>query len=152
MKMKWNHNQSIRLSRAAVYLCMGLWVAVCGTAPWLLPLALRLWAPALLFRRACFLMSLYALAVPAAIALWELHCLLQNIGAAKVFLPQNVKLLRGLSWCCFLAALLSGVSAFYWLPFLAVAGAAAFMGLILRVVKNVFAEAVFLKEENDYTI
>ena len=30
--------------------------------------------------------------------------------------------------------------------------AAAFVGLIVRVVKNVIAQAVHLKEENDYTI
>ena len=38
------------------------------------------------------------------------------------------------------------------MPFLIVSAAAAFVGLILRVVKNVFAEAVRLKDENDYTI
>ena len=40
----------------------------------------------------------------------------------------------------------------YYMPFLIVSAAAAFVGLILRVVKNVFAEAVRLKDENDYTI
>ena len=37
----------------------------------------------------------------------------------------------------------------------AVSGAGSyggFMSLILRVIKNVFAEALALKEENDYTI
>ena len=33
-----------------------------------------------------------------------------------------------------------------------VALAAAFFGIILRVVKNVFEQAVALQEENDYTI
>ena len=32
------------------------------------------------------------------------------------------------------------------------AAAAAFVGLMLRVVKNVFAQAVAIKAENDYTI
>ena len=41
------------------------------------------------------------------------------------------------------------VALFY---FLLVAAAAAFIGLILRVVKNVFQQAMALKEENDYTI
>jgi len=38
------------------------------------------------------------------------------------------------------------------LPFLLLAAGSGFMGLILRVVKNVFAEAIFIKEENDFTI
>ena len=32
------------------------------------------------------------------------------------------------------------------------APAAAFVGLMVRVVKNAFAQAVAIKEENDYTI
>ena len=35
---------------------------------------------------------------------------------------------------------------------LLVSAAAAFMCLILRVIKNVFQEALALKEENDFTI
>ena len=35
---------------------------------------------------------------------------------------------------------------------LLVSAAADFMGLILRVIKNVFQQAMALKEENDYTI
>ena len=30
--------------------------------------------------------------------------------------------------------------------------AAAFFGLILRVIKNVFEQAIVIKEENDFTI
>ena len=36
--------------------------------------------------------------------------------------------------------------------FLFIMVAAAFMGLILRVVKNVIESAVLIKEENDYTV
>ena len=38
------------------------------------------------------------------------------------------------------------------LIFLLICAAAAFMGLILRVVKNVFCSAIELKAENDMTI
>ena len=60
--------------------------------------------------------------------------------------------MRGLSWCCLTAGLICLISAVYYLPFLALAVMAVFMSLILRVIKNVFAEALALKEENDYTI
>ena len=48
--------------------------------------------------------------------------------------------------------LCTGADAVFSLIFLLVAAAAAFVGLILRVVKNVFEQAVTLKDENDFTI
>lgn len=91
-------------------------------------------------------------AVPAAAALYGLWRLLRNISEGEVFIPENVSILRLLSWCCIAAGLVCLFSALYYMPFLIVSAAAAFVGLILRVVKNVFAEAVRLKDENDYTI
>ena len=44
------------------------------------------------------------------------------------------------------------VSCAYYIPFFFVAIAAGFVGLIVRVIKNVFAEAIALKDENDFTI
>ena len=44
------------------------------------------------------------------------------------------------------------VSGFYYLPFFVVAACGAFMALIVRVIKNVFTEAIALKDENDFTI
>ena len=89
---------------------------------------------------------------PAAAALYGLWRLLRNISEGEVFIPENVSILRLLSWCCIAAGLVCLFSALYYMPFLIVSAAAAFVGLILRVVKNVFAEAVRLKDENDYTI
>ena len=88
----------------------------------------------------------------AAAALYGLWRLLRNISEGEVFIPENVSILRLLSWCCIAAGLVCLFSALYYMPFLIVSAAAAFVGLILRVVKNVFAEAVRLKDENDYTI
>jgi len=47
---------------------------------------------------------------------------------------------------------ISFVSVFYYFPWVFVAVAAAFMGLIVRVVKNVVAQAVALQNEVDYTV
>ena len=44
------------------------------------------------------------------------------------------------------------LSMFYYPPFGVIAFAAVFVGMIVRVVKNVMAEAVALKEEADFTI
>ncbi|NLB53899.1 MAG: DUF2975 domain-containing protein, partial [Syntrophomonadaceae bacterium] len=59
---------------------------------------------------------------------------------------------RRISWSCFLGAVIALVSVFYYNSWLFVAVAAAFMGLIVRVLKNVFAQAVELKNESDYTV
>jgi hypothetical protein len=85
-------------------------------------------------------------------ALFYLDRLLANIKKKEVFIVKNVKYLRRISWCCFVVAalLLTGAYSTFLLFLMAVA--AAFMGLILRVVKNVIEQAVIIKEENDLTI
>ncbi|MBP0977893.1 MAG: DUF2975 domain-containing protein [Oscillospiraceae bacterium] len=83
-----------------------------------------------------------------------LFMLLNNISKKKIFVPENVKNLRIISWCCFaVTALLAvwGILTFLEIIFLA-AFITGFIGLILRVVKNVFEEAVCIKEENDFTV
>lgn len=98
------------------------------------------------------LITLYC-AVPAAIvALVCLDMLLSNIIKSQPFISKNVKLLRIISYCCFAEAL---VFVYFTTlkPFaLVVVIACAFMGLILRVIKNVFEHAVEIREENDFTI
>ena len=121
-------------------------------APWLFRLLIRLRVQDLAGKFELFLVSTYTAAVPAAAALYGLWRLLRNISEGEVFIPENVSILRLLSWCCIAAGLVCLFSALYYMPFLIVSAAAAFVGLILRVVKNVFAEAVRLKDENDYTI
>ena len=95
----------------------------------------------------------YACFVPAMIALITLDFLLRNIRKDQVFLRANVKYLRIISWCCFVIAI---IMVFGW-PFISyvfafVAAAAAFFGLLMRVVKNVIDAACEIKDENDYTI
>lgn len=95
---------------------------------------------------------LYLAAVCGLVCLWALHRLLLNIRKDEVFTAQNCKCLRLISWCCLLAAIPFGVFGIWRSLSFVVALAAAFFGLILRVLKNVFDKAVELKEENDYTI
>jgi hypothetical protein len=86
----------------------------------------------------------------AAIA--SLLKLLHNIRAGKIFTRQNVKLLRLLSWCFVFVALVS-LAAMYWDLLMCIFFVAAgFLAVILRVVKNVMAEATALREESDLTI
>lgn len=95
---------------------------------------------------------LYACCLPGGAVLICLDRLLSGIKRGDVFVPKNVFYLRTISWCCFAGALLLVIAGRYYLLFLAVAVIAAFIGLILRVVKNVIEEAIVIKTENDFTI
>lgn len=95
---------------------------------------------------------LYTAAVCGMVCLWELGKLLGSIQKEEVFTQENCKHLRVISWCCLLAALPFAVFGIWRSLSILIALAAAFFGLILRVLKNVFEKAVELKEENDYTI
>ena len=95
----------------------------------------------------------YACFVPAMIALITLDLLLRNIRKDQVFLRENVKRLRVISWCCFAIAIIMLCGwPFISYVFIFVAAAAAFFGLLMRVVKNVIDTACEIKDENDYTI
>ena len=98
------------------------------------------------------LVTLYCVVPVALIALICLDKLLKNIILDQPFIKANVKLLRIISYCCFAVAL---VFIYFTTlkPFaLIIVIASAFMGLILRVIKNVFEHAVEIREENDFTI
>ena len=101
--------------------------------------------------RSVYLPMIITLYLAAAVAL-VIDRLLSNIRHDKVFIPANVKILRLISYCCFAVSVIfiyfSFIRPFAWLVVIA----AAFFGLILRVIKNVFEQAIILKEENDFTI
>jgi hypothetical protein len=94
----------------------------------------------------------YSFCVPALIALVALDRLLSSVRRSEVFTSDNVRMLRIITWCCFAMAVILLVSSFVSVAFFALAILAAFFGVILRVVKNLFAAAVELKAENDFTI
>jgi len=89
----------------------------------------------------------------AMIALFSLDKLLRNIRKDIVFDRANVKCLRIISWCCFAVAVatLCGWPSIH-IVLIFVAAAAAFFGLLMRVVKNVIDAACEIKDENDFTI
>jgi len=131
---------------------MALLVASAIFAPRLVARLLEMSAMAQLAGTGLFLGTIYAGCAPAAALLICLYLLLQRIGAGEVFVSRNTAYLRYISWCCFAGGLVCIASAFYYLPWLAIGIAAAFMGLIVRVVKNVVAKAVSLQDDADHTI
>ena len=95
----------------------------------------------------------YLCAVLAFGMLFSLYKFLRRIEAGQIFVPANVTALRRISWCCAWAQRCSacrGVG--IYLPFAFLGVAAAFMALIVRVLKNAFEQAVRMKDELDLTI
>lgn len=95
----------------------------------------------------------YLLLVPVAVANGFLVKLLLLVRKHLVFTDGAVSCLRVISWCCFIEAVLCLLTTkVFVLAHFAAAFVAGFLGLVLRVVKNVIEEAVALKAENDFTI
>jgi len=148
----WNREKSIVLSKLCVLLFMGLLAAVVVTAPWLTQWFVEYSQAGLAEKASYFMVTIYVGSLPAAYLLYSLLKLLRQIEIGQVFTPKNVELLRRISWSCFVGAGMALISLLYYFPWFFLAVAAAFMGLIVRVVKNVVAQAVELKDEADYIV
>lgn len=147
----WNPNKSVIASSVCTKITIAIVIGIILTAPFLVNGYVDYTAknPAVIRP---LLATIYTSAVPGLIAMLALNKLLANIKKRDVFIKKNVKLLRIISWCSFAVSGILFVSGFYYLMFLLIAFAAAFFGLILRVVKNVIEQAVAIKDENDFTI
>ena len=136
--MNWSKSSSIELSRICVVLFMILLAALdigCYWAvQWFVEIRLMYWQYGVLMMVTIYLCSGFGWVL--LVRLWQL---LQNIRAQLVFDAKNVRLLRL-------------VSCLYYLPFIAVAIAAGFMALIVRIIKNIFQQAIDMKAELDLTI
>ncbi len=152
----WSEKKSLVLSKVFTILFMAALAGVLAGGPWLVPLAfIEVHSLALLPDpniTLYFMLTLYSGGLVAGAMLVLLYRLLYFIGLGQVFTVKNVGLLRGISWCCFVGAAICAASTFYYALWGLVGLAAAFVGLIVRVVKNVMAQAVCLKEENDFTV
>lgn len=85
-------------------------------------------------------------------ALWKVRKLLMNIQKEAVFTEENVKLLAIIRSCClgvFVVCLAAGC---FFFPLLLVAAVIGFLGLMMQVLKQVMAQAVAIREENDLTV
>ena len=78
--------------------------------------------------------------------------LLLRVRAGQVFTDKTVALIRLISWCCFPLAVIFGVLGVWFTVSIGVAFMAFFVGVCLRVVKNVIEEATAIKKENDLTV
>lgn len=146
-------DKSVMLTSVLVKVVYGLVAVCCVIAPFLVKrydsLVVASGQESVYFP---VLITLYCAVPFAVVALVCLDILIRNIRLEQPFVTQNVTMLRIISYCCF-AEVLVFVYLAVLKPFaVVVLIASGFMGLILRVVKNVFEQAIKIREENDFTI
>lgn len=135
----WNHSKSLLLT--------AVWIRVALLAWIIIAVALPFWQ-----QSRAVLVLFYFIFLPVLLALCGLDRLLQRLRRGQVFSAENLASLRLVSWMCFFAAVFLLVGACLWPVFILGAGGVVFLGLFVRVVKNLLAEAIVLKDENDLTI
>ena len=149
--MQWTDKQSIRLSTGCIYvLGLMIFLVMVFISPFI-----DVIVPAQMVtsvNRLYFMVTLELCLGTGLFILFLLHKLIQNIEKEEIFTQQNIQVLRIASWLCFVEAVILLISASYYFPWLFVAGVAAFVGVIVRIIKNVFCQAQLIKEENDFTI
>ena len=156
--MNWDKDKSILLSQIGTVCFAVLLLALDLGSYWLTTLyvANRMYhgqADPQMMREVWLMMAtILTGSVLGWIFLYRLWTLLRSIKRGEVFSEANVRRMRAMSWCCMGAAAICLVSALYYLPFLLVGLAAGFTGLIVRVVKNVFQQAIAMKDELDLTV
>ena len=130
-------------------------IVLCAAALFLMPYAAKMYEQ-ISFQQdnvtVPLLITFYVCAAFGFVILFVLNKLIKHIGSEKVFIDENVKLLKILSYCCFAIAIVTLIFARFRILVFVITFAAAFIGLILRVIKNCFTEAIRLREENDFTI
>ena len=91
--------------------------------------------------------TIYCCSCCAWLAVVQLWLLLRLVAKGDAFSGGSVRCLRITSWCCFAVALITLVSALYYLPMALLALCAGFMGAIVRIVANAFESALSMREE-----
>lgn len=154
----WNSKKSVNLSIAVCIILSVILVLLLFFGPTVFEIYMTKYrgflpdGDALNMLKTVFFCAFYPSAVFAAAILYSLIGLLLSIKKEEVFISQNVRRLKLVSWCCFIIGAITLVAGMFYMPFLFVALAGFFVGILLRVLKNVMQGAVELREENDLTI
>ena len=104
------------------------------------------------FQRTAVRTGLYAELALMLAGLGMLFALLLLVQRKKVFTAAAVELIRFISWCLIFMGVILIALTFCRIFALFIGAAILFVGLTIRVVKNVIEAAVCLKEENDLTV
>lgn len=153
----WNKDYSITMTSYCTKIFLIILLLATFTGPFLIEtfISSREWQniyPVSTHLKSTLLISMYACILPAFSILFALNNIISCIQRDQIFTKNNVKKLRLISWNCIIIGIICFIAAFFYLPFIIVSIAAAFIALIVRVIKNTFEQARALKIENDYTI
>ena len=147
MRLKISATVTLWVNRA-IFIAV---VALCFLLPWLMDLYIKARPLDSDAQKAIFL-AYYACTPVVLFALWNIEWLVRRILAGDVFIPNNVRRISRLRWCCLLVSLICLPATFFYLPLLFMVVIMGFLGLVVSVVANVMAAAVEIREENDMTI
>ena len=151
----WTKTKSLLLSRILTVVVAAVFVLVAFVLPLMVEFYDMISEPIGLIKGEIFIpfcIGLYIAIALALVALFFMHKLLDNISSEIVFDNANTKCLRIISWCCILAALDFFILCLWRYIFVMPAVIVMMLGLMMRVLKNVFDKAVEIKSENDFTI
>ncbi len=93
--------------------------------------------------------SIVLTVMAADAALWFILLRVKN---QLVFSDITVMLIRTVSWCCIILSAIFAVLGIYFQLSFIICFLAFFLGLAIRVIKNVMEEATAMKAENDLTV
>ena len=150
--MEAKKDSGILFSRVLVWV-FGVLILILDWAVWPISRWVTRFIVDIQFRDTVLLIiCLYVCNVPGFMLLWCMDKLLRNLRQGKVFDGDNVGLLKNISICCFVVSIisLSLCSRIYFLGIVALM--TAFMGLIVRIIKNVFSSAIAMRSELDLTV
>ncbi len=150
--MNWNNNRSIVLSQVLLILfaiaLLALDIFMSPFLDWYMGLR----EMTLHSTKVAMMITLYISSAFAWLILFDMWVLLRNLQKGRVFVDQNVTILRVVSYGFVALAIATFVGGFFYLPFFIVTVASVFLTLIVRIVKNAFSEAVQMRSELDLTI
>ena len=152
--MKWSVKQSVLLSRVFIGFFAALLLFIDAELIYVLATGkTQSSIPVLPSQLRAIRICVCSCSVPAWCALIELWRLMGLLCREEVFSPKTVRLLRIISWCCFTVSVISGtVGLLIHFSLIVITVAAALMGLIVRIVKNIVVQAAVMKDELDYTV
>ncbi len=133
---KWNSKKSLMLSIILTDIFLLLLAAGAISLPWIVT-----WYVEVRHRSQSLPTTIMLVAYPclpfAAAVLFTLRGILKDIKKNNVFTAKNCARLKRISWCCFAVALIMVFSGRFYLPFYVCAVCTAFIGLILRIIRNI---------------
>ena len=147
----WNKDKSILLTQVLMVIFAVFLLALDIGAYWIVKWFLLNWLHHD-YEAIMMMITVYACSFYGWIFLIQFWFLLESVKRGEIFTIENVLRLRNVSWSCAGTAVVSAVAAVYYLPFLFITLGGAIATITLRIVKNLFEQAIAMKSELDLTV